>query len=70
MPRPSAQQRIEAAVKAERSACQEFIREKMAEVDRLQSKNRVTAAEASLLNRRLDAIVDGIEAQLHVAGGA
>ena len=70
MPRPSAQQRIDAAVIAERKACQEFIRDKMAEVDKLRVKNRVTAAEAMLLNRRLDAIVDGIEARLHVVGGA
>lgn len=70
MPRPTVQQRIGAAVIAERRACQEFIRDKIAEVDRLRSKSRVTAAEASLLNRRLDAIVDGIEARLHIAGGA
>lgn len=50
---------------AEREACIEYIREKMAEVDALKARHRITAAEAALLNRRLDALADGIATGLH-----
>lgn len=57
------------AISAERSACQEYIRDKMVEVDALRSKGRISADEAVMLSRRLDAVVDGLEARLHLNGG-
>ncbi|HEY8593287.1 MAG TPA: hypothetical protein VIL42_10560 [Sphingomicrobium sp.] len=53
------------ATRVEREACIDFIRDKMAEVDGLQKRGRVRAEEATMLNRRLDAIADGIAAGLH-----
>jgi argininosuccinate lyase len=58
---------IAAAARAEeRSACVEHIRGKMAEVSALQRRGRVSAQEAEQLNRRLDAIADGITSGLHL----
>jgi hypothetical protein len=54
-----------AATHVEREACIDFIRDRMSEVDRLRSRGRIPEGEAKLLNRRLDAIADGIAAGLH-----
>lgn len=63
------EQLVADAARAERTACQEFIRAKMAEVDTLRAKGRLNADEAVMLCRRLDAVADGIEAKLHLNGG-
>jgi hypothetical protein len=49
----------------ERDACVDFIRGKMAEVDAMRDRGRIAAHEAAQLNRRLDALADGIAAGLH-----
>lgn len=53
------------AVAAERAAVIDHLAEKKAEVQALIGK-RVTAAEGTMLIRRLDAIADGIAAGLHL----
>lgn len=53
------------AVAEERAACVEALRDKIAEVQRLHGRGRITANEARQLVRRLDAVADGIAAGLH-----
>jgi hypothetical protein len=65
MARPTANEIAAAARAEEREACIEFIRDKMVEIDALAKRSRVSASEASVLKRRLDAIADGLAAGLH-----
>lgn len=58
-------QAVATARAQERDACVEFIRDKIAEVEGMRRRQRITIAEARLLTRRLDAIADGITAGLH-----
>jgi argininosuccinate lyase len=61
----AAQGRASVEAMAEREACVDFIRDKMAEVHNLKKRGRIPANEAAQLTRRLDAIADGIGAGLH-----
>ena len=54
-----------AAAAQEREACVEFLRDKIVEIEGLAARRRITAGEASLLKRRLDAVADGIVSGLH-----
>jgi len=58
--------RIHEAITAERRATIAYLREKMAEVAALSARGRMPAHEAEQLNRRLDAVADGIATGLHV----
>lgn len=60
---------VSEAIAAERQACIDHLRAKMAEVDAFRERGRITAEEASLLNRRLDAAAIEIEQGLHVLDG-
>lgn len=58
--------RVAAAARAEeREACIEYLRDRIVEAEAFKRRGRLTAAEHSMLKRRLDAIADGIAAGLH-----
>ena len=63
--RPTYAELKAAGAREERDACVEYIRDTIAEVSRLQARGAIGLEEAKLLNRRLDAVADGISAGLH-----
>lgn len=65
MPRRSTMEIMAAARAEEREACVEFIRDKIVEAEAIRKRGRLSAAEHSMLRRRLDAVADGIAAGLH-----
>lgn len=53
----------------ERDGCIRLLNDKIAAVDALARRKRVTAAEAMFLQRRLRAVIDDLAAGLHRASG-
>lgn len=60
---------VESAVRNERAACIDHLRQVIAATQELERRGRVTGHEASQLVRRLDAIADAIGQGLHLGDG-
>lgn len=65
MSRAAVEAMIVAAVAAERQACVEALRDKIAEVEAFEARRRIPADEARQLVRRLDAVADAIGQGMH-----